>query len=221
MIPNDWKAVLDSDAFTKGEIDKDASQGDIATATDLVYLMLGRAISDWGKVEKALSGVFANCFPFMYSAPAGHAFFEPRSFQTQLNMTSKAVVIACLKSPRSDEMTEQWWEVFKNTQTLSHGRNKLAHGSVVCDRRFEDKLFFVRFEVFASAKLYNNSAAQHLKAKDAKKHWQTNPKTFTALELHCLAADFYSASELLRKFSHDLGDLHNGAINDGKDNVNP
>jgi hypothetical protein len=183
--------------------------------------MLGRAISDWGKVEKALSGVFVNCFPLMHSAPAGYAFFEPRSFQTQLNMTSRAVVIACQKSPSSKEMTERWWEIFKTTETLSSHRNKLAHGSVLCDRGFEDEYLFVRFEAFASARSYNSSAARHLEKKDTKKHWQTVPKTFTGLELHHLSADFYSASELLRKFSHDLGDVHNddGTNDDDKDNA--
>lgn len=222
MITNDWKTVLNSEAFKKGHIDRDASRDDIDSAMDLVYLMLGRAISDWGKVEKALSGVFANCFPILHSAPAGHAFFEPRSFQTQLNMTSRAVVIACQKSLNSEEMTERWWEIFKSTEKLSTERNKLAHGSVVCDRRLEDDHLFVRYEAFASASVYNSSAARHLKKKDAKKHWQIVPKTFTALELHRLAADFYIASELLRKFSHDLGDVHNddGAYDDDTDNAN-
>jgi hypothetical protein len=113
LIPNNWETVLNSDAFKKGHIDRDASEDDLSIAVDLVHLMLGRAISDWGKVEKALSGVFANCFPIMHSAPAGHTFFEPRSFITQLNMTSRAVVIACQKSPSSKEMTEQWWKIFK------------------------------------------------------------------------------------------------------------
>jgi hypothetical protein len=209
LIPNNWETVLNSDAFRKGHIDKNSNDDDISIAMDIVYLMLGRAISDWGEVEKALSGVFVNCFPLLHSAPAGHAFFEPRSFQTQLNMTSRAVVIACQKSPNSEELTELWWEIFKTTETLSYDRNKLAHGSVLCEQGFENNYFFVRFEAFASARTYNNSAAQHLEKKDAKKHWQTNPKTFTGLELHHLAADFYSASELLRKFSHDLGDVHN------------
>lgn len=222
MIQNNWKAALNSDAFKKGYIDRKASRDDIAVAMDLVYLMLGRAISDWGKVEKALSGVFTNCFPIMYSAPAGHAFFEPRSFQTQLNMTSRAVVIACQKSITSEEMTERWWKIFRNIEKLSHDRNKLAHGSVVCDRRLEDDFLFIRYEAFASASVYNSSAARNLKQKDAKRHWQMVPKTFTGLELHCLAADFYSASELLREFSHDLGDVHNddGGNDDNKDIAN-
>lgn len=220
MIPNDWKAVLNSGMFKKGHIDRDASRDNIDIAMDLVYLMLGRAISDWGKVEKALSGVLANCFPIIHSAPAGHAFFEPRSFQTQLKMTSRAVIIACQKSLRCEEMTKRWWEIFKRTEKLSSERNKLAHGSVVCDRRLEDDYLFIRFEAFASASVYNTSAARYLKKKDATQ-WQTVPKTFTALELHRLAADFHSASEVLRKFSHDLGDVHNGdgAKDDYKDNT--
>jgi hypothetical protein len=109
LIPKNWETVLNSDAFKKGHTERDASEDDLSIAVDLVHLMLGRAISDWGQVEKELSGVFVNCFPIMHSAPAGHAFFEPRSFITQLNMTSRAVVIACQKSPSSKEMTEQWW----------------------------------------------------------------------------------------------------------------
>jgi hypothetical protein len=220
MIPKNWETVLNSDAFKKGHIDRDASEDNLSIAVDLVHLMLGRAISDWGQVEKELSGVFVNCFPIMHSAPAGHAFFEPRSFQTQLNMTSRAVVIACQKSPKSKDITERWRKIFKTTEKLSLDRNKLAHGSVICDQRFGDNYFFVRFEAFASASIYNSVAAQKLEKKDAK-HWQTIPKIFTGLELNNLAADFNSASELLREFSRDLSDVHNDdgtSVND-KDNA--
>jgi hypothetical protein len=221
LIPKNWETVLNSDAFKKGHTDRDASEDNLSIAVDLVHLMLGRAISDWGQVEKELSSVFVNCFPIMHSAPAGHAFFEPRSFQTQLNMTSRAVVIACQKSPISKEMTERWREIFKTTEKLSFDRNKLAHGSVICDQRFEDNYFFVRFEAFASASIYNSAAVQNLEKKDAKKHWQTIPNIFTGLELNNLAADFNSASELLREFSRDLSDVHNDdgtSVND-KDNA--
>lgn len=201
-----------NEAYERGLLNKDSKDEDLSAAMDLVYLMLGRAISDWGKVEKSLCSVFTNCFPFMHGAPAGHAFFEPRSFQTQLNMTSRAVVIACQASLKCEELTQEWWKLFERAGKASSNRNRLAHGSVLCDRKFEDENFFVRFEAFASARTYNSSATRNLEKASAKKHWETTPKTFTALELNELSADFFSLSDSLNDFSRELGRTHRAGI---------
>lgn len=208
MLGNNVK----KETYEKGLLHKNSKDEDVSAAMDLVYLMLGRAISDWGKVENSLCSVFTSCFPFMHAAPAGHAFFEPHSFQTQLNMTSRAVVIACQATLKCEEMTQEWWRLFERARKASSNRNRLAHGSVLCDRKFEDENFFVRFEAFASARTYNSSATRNLEKASAKKHWETTPKTFTALELHSLSSDFFTLSDSLKVFARELSHTHRAGI---------
>jgi len=181
----------------------------VRAAFDATYLALGRAISDWGYVEKRLSHVFSSCFPIQHSAPAGHAFFEPHSFQTQWRMTSRAVYIAVNITSDPDQFAGRWCELEKRLIKLSTKRNRLAHGSVTGSRDANGGGFSVYFEAFHSAKAHNKTAARHLDTKTAKSLWKVKPEIFSADDLAQLSADFYTLSEDLLSFSQDLSLEHN------------
>jgi hypothetical protein len=183
---------------------KDKELERLASEMDKVYLALGRAISDWGKVEQALCRVFTSCFPIEHSAPAGHAFHEPRSFMTQHNMTSRAVHIAVLATKTPDVLAERWSALSKELTKANSDRNKLAHGSVVCEKESGEKDYVTRFASFRSSHSYDKGVKRSPTPDKAKKLWTINPKVFTADELGMVSAVFYDISERLNDFANDF-----------------
>lgn len=188
-----------STAFRQGRLPKDASSELLREATDVVYLMLGRAISDWGEVERSLGRVFTKCFPLEHSAPAGHAFYVLRSTQTQIEMVARAVLVAAAAANEPNPLITKWTNLRNRMLAHTKKRNKLAHGIVVCERTSGEDFFFIGFEAFRNANRYNRVAAQI-----ASKGKEFRPVKFTALDLHNIAADFETLSQDLKAFGRDL-----------------
>ena len=170
---------------------------------DKIYLTLGRAISDWGKVEIALSCIFNACLD-IGGAPAAYAFLEPRSVTTRKKMADRAVYVALLRLDDRTEISSQWSAISDEFDKANSKRNQLAHGMVVCDKKLGEKSFNLRFEPYRGTAMKDTLVRQFLASKKERTAFLSDQTSYTSRELHILAVEFHSLETKMMEFSHTL-----------------
>jgi len=91
-----------------------------------VYLAVGKAISQWSKLEHAFASAFALCLGAEQEV-ANSVFFSARSFGGKIDMLSAALNARAYVSSDSAKQMEVLRAACKKAAIWSAARNKLAH----------------------------------------------------------------------------------------------
>jgi hypothetical protein len=95
-----------------------------------IYQLIGRALTEWSKVEETLSGLFALATIQRVDdkiGPAACAFWAVLSFDAKLRMTDAALTF---RLSDHEALVTEWHSLKKSLSKKAKKRAELAHGTV-------------------------------------------------------------------------------------------
>lgn len=113
------------------------------SATEQMFALVGRAITQWSFVEQALSNIFTVCVTPCPSRPDGITsfidfqvptaiFYSVENFRGKLGLVDAALLARVYgREAWAQEIRSQWAKLHEKTRKLSLKRNRLAHWTVV------------------------------------------------------------------------------------------
>ena len=107
---------------------------DAPATVDDFYNAVGRALSEWSRIEQEIGLIFSICVGSPGQEPALKAFWSLHSFEQRLQLTAAAFK-ALFHLPIDDDLLAQWRQVAKEWRDANDRRNDLAHGTVI---RYEE-----------------------------------------------------------------------------------
>lgn len=184
---------------------------DIERDLDELHLWLGRSISDFSSVEKALGDVYKSCFHFTDWGIAMHSYFAIKESSQRRIMTSRAVYYRLHALGNPPDALADWERLDKDVYELSRNRNGLAHGEVKASKAVGDEHFVTAVFPFSHEQPYLRTARETLaKAGNAGGSAPTGVfspprEPFSAQDLQDFTLKCREIHERLRVFARDLG----------------
>lgn len=120
-----------------------ASSNNSQEATEQMFALVGRAITQWSFVEERLCSIFQICTSTVSARPEGgiefldgyipmSVFYSVENFRSKLGMVDAAISSSLASAGDwSDEIRIEWDKLRRRTHRLSRKRNKLAHWTVL------------------------------------------------------------------------------------------
>lgn len=123
-------------------------------ATEQMFALVGRTITQWSFVEQALCNIFTICVTpcparlgldggytsFLDSQVPEAIFYSIESFRGKLALVDAALLARVSDyGGWADELRNDWARLREKTRKLSHKRNRLAHWTVI--PAFQEEVF--------------------------------------------------------------------------------
>lgn len=174
---------------------------------DELHLDLGRAVSAFSRVEKAIGDAYRACYSLYDQAVAMHSFLAVRDTSVRQAMASRAVFYSLNFLGNPDDLVARWRLLSTELRRLSELRNKLAHGEASYSKTVPyDRDFQRHIQPYAYMEPYADAANKYLKGNGAslKGIWAAENKAISIQELQIFLVDCHNLSTDLLDFSHDL-----------------
>lgn len=111
-------------------MEQDSEEQKAVEDLDEMHLWLGRAISDFSRIEEAMAKVYSACFTIENRALSTNCYLAINDSATRQKLTSRAVYLFLHSLLEDHPAYDEWKELRKAVAILSETRNDIAHGAV-------------------------------------------------------------------------------------------
>jgi hypothetical protein len=176
-----------------------------------VQLWLGRAISDFSRVEKAMGEVYKSCYTIDNWALAMNCYLAISDAGLRQKLTSRAVYVTIYANDGDDDLAAEWSKLSGDLRRLSERRNELAHGEVKATKELGTSGGYEVYALpFAHEEPYTSVSRKHL-TKAAKNGglapsgvFAVPKRRWSLVEIQEFTVDCQSSRARLRDFGHKI-----------------